>query len=186
VLTLTQSSTVRHGRASSVVVICRGRPSPIARRSTVVVRYPPWLMVVGHRSSPVHRPSLLVIHPSSIIVGHPSSVACHRSHVVRCTSSVTYRPSLVDRHHRASSAVIGRASSAVVGHASLVASLVVHRHRQSLVVVGAIPSARPPERKAVNSPFWMIGSLGMCEYTRINSRTVERRLSSIQVSAIDC
>jgi len=174
VLTLTQSSAVRHGRASSVVVICRGRPSPVARRSAVVVRYPPWLMVVGCRSSPVRHPSSLVIHPSSIVVGHPSSVACHRSYVVRRTSSVTYRPSLVDRHHRASSAVVGRALSAVVGRASLVASLVVHRHRQSSVVVGAIPSARPPERKAVNSPFWMIGSRGTRECTRINSRTVER------------
>ena len=167
-------------------VIRHGRPSPIARRSPVVVRYPPWLMVVGRRLSPVRRPSSLVIHPSSIVVGHPSSVACHRLHVVRCTLSVTYRPSLVDRHHRASSAVVGRASSAVVGHASLVASLVMHRHRQSSVVVGAIPSARPPERKAVNSPFWMIGSLGTRECTRINSRTVERRPSSIRASAIDC
>ena len=153
----------------------------------MVVRHLSWLPVA-------HRPSLrrgcvlstvvdgrwssLVTHPSSIIVGHPSSVACHRSHVVRRTSSVTYRPSLVDRHHRASSAVVGRASS--------VASLVVHRHRQSSVVVGAIPSARPPERKAVNSPFWMIGSLGTRECTRINSHTVERRPSSIRASAIDC
>jgi len=181
-LTLTQSSAVCHGRASSVVVIRHGCPLPIACRSAVVVRYPPWLMVVGRRSSPIRRPSLLVIHPSSIIVGHLSSVACHRSHVVQRTSSVTYHPSLVNRHHRASSAVVGRVSSAVVGRAPsavigralLVTSLVVHRHHQSSVVVGAIPSAWPPERKAVNSPFWMIGSLGTCECTRINSRTVER------------
>jgi len=174
VLTLTQSSAVRHGRASSIVVA--RRPSPVA---------PPWLMVVGRRSSPVCRPSSLVIHPSSIVVGHPSSVACHRSHVVRCTSSVTYRPSLVNRHHRASSAIVGRVSSAVVGRASLVASLVVHCHRQSSVVVGAIPSARPPEGKAVNSPFWMIGSLGTRECTRINSCTVERRPSASGPSTID-
>jgi len=141
-------------------------------------------MVIGRRSSPVRRPSSLVIHPSSIVIGHPSLVACHWSHVVQRTSSVTYRPSLVDQHHRALSAVVGRALSAIVGCASLVTSLVVHRHRQSLVVVGAIPSARPPERKAVNSPFWMIGSLGTCECTRINSCTVERQPSTSGPSTV--
>jgi len=100
------SSCVVHRPPSFIacpsVSIC-GRPSFIARRSAVVVRYPPWLMVVARRSSPVHRPSSLVIHPSSIVVGRRRW------------------------------------------------SRIVRRHRASCVVVGAISSAQPPERKVVSS-----------------------------------
>ena len=104
------SRVIRHGRASSVMVVRRAL-------STIVVC--PWSPVV-HRpllrcgcplSVVVRRLSLLVIHPSSIVVGHPSSR--HRSPVVQRTSSVTCQQrgsvvwySLAIRHR-----VIGRLSS---------------------------------------------------------------------------